>query len=146
MNENYDYSKRLLDETILGEPTFSKEDADRYYPKEYMDRDRNLVFEKLDGIPDAKNPVYPFVCTAPFYEEFEKKIKSRRNGSSPGPNGVSYIVYKRCDRLRRLLYECISKLWLSNSVLLQWRIGESILLPRTTDLSDPGKFREYHHD
>ncbi|XP_063680027.1 uncharacterized protein LOC134815422 [Bolinopsis microptera] len=137
----YDYSKRLLDEKISGEPTFGKEEADRYYPKEYMDRDRCYVFEKMAGIPDAKDPVYPFVCTVPTYEEFEKKIKTRRNGSSPGPNGVPYIVYKRCARLRELLYACISKLWLSNSVPLQWRIGESILLPKTTDLSDPGKFR-----
>ena len=137
----YDYSKRLLEEKITGEPTFSKEEADRYYPKEYMDRDRNHVFQKLAGIPDAKNPAYPFVCTVPSYEEFEQKIKSRRNGSSPGPNGVSYIIYKRCTKLRRLLYECISRLWLSDTVPIQWRIGESILLPKTTDLGDPGKFR-----
>jgi len=116
--------KRLLEEKVTGGPTFSKAEADRYYPREYMDRDRNHVFPKLaeykrQGIPDAKNPAYPFVCTVPSYEEFEQKIKSRRNGSSPGPNGVPYIIYKRCTKLRRLLYECISRLWLCDTVPIQ---------------------------
>ena len=137
----YDYSKRLLEDNVTGEPTFSKEDADKYYPKEYMDQERSYVFQRMAGIPDAKNPVCPFECTVPTYEDFEKKIKSRRNGSSPGPNGVPYVVYKRCERVRRLLYECLSKLWLKGNVPLQWRIGESILIPKTEDLGDPGKFR-----
>ena len=137
----YEFSKKLLDENINGEPSFTKEDANKYFPDEYSDRNRNFMFEPFNGLPIPPPPTDPFNMDIMNYEEFELKIKSRRNKSSPGPNGVPYLVYKRCENLRKMLYQHLSRLWSRKIVPLQWRIGESILIPKTDDLTDPAKFR-----
>ena len=62
-----DITWRLLKEEVTGEPPFSKAEADIYYPKEYMDRDRNHVFQKL-----AEWQVYMMLRTqhTPLYVQF----------------------------------------------------------------------------
>ena len=77
----------------------------------------------------------------PDYTEFEKKLKTRRNKSSPGPNGVPYTVYKRCEKLKRFLFGILTDLWRSKRIPRAWTIGESVLIAKTQDLKDPAKFR-----
>ena len=138
----YDFSKKLLNGNQNNKPpTFSKEDADKFFKKEYSDRERSTEFIKLDGLPPAKKPDLEFNMGKLNRDEFESKLKSRRNKSSPGPNGVPYVVYKRCPRITNIIFHILSILWDEKVVPLQWQIGEAILIPKTEDLSDPSKFR-----
>ena len=137
----YDYSKKLLDEQVKGSPTFSKEDADQFFKKEYSDKERAVLYKKLEGLPEVQDPKVSFSMTKLCRAEFDKKLKSRRNKSSPGPNGVPYVVYKRCPRITHIVYLLMANLWQERTVPLQWRFGEAILIPKTEDLGDPSKFR-----
>ena len=137
----YDYSKKLLDGQVKGTPTFSKEDADKFFKREYSDKERGVLYKKLDGLPEVPEPEEKFVMTKLCRADFQEKLKSRRNKSSPGPNGVPYVVYKRCPRITHIVYLLLANLWEEQTVPLQWRFGEAILIPKTDDLSDPSKFR-----
>ena len=138
----YDFSKKLLNgKQSNAPPSFSKEDADRFFKKEYSDKDRSAIYTKLEGLPEAKDPVVKFELMKLNRVEFDAKLKSRRNKSSPGPNGVPYVVYKRCPRITHIVFQILSSLWDRKIVPLQWRFGESVLIPKTEDLSDPSKFR-----
>ena len=120
---------------------FSREDAEKFFKKEYSHRQRGDVFDKLEGLPLAEKPTKAFQMEVLGWEDFEKKLKSRRNKSSPGPNGVPYTVYKRCSRLRRVIFDILSLLWIDKKVPREWKIGESVLIAKTEELSDPAKFR-----
>ena len=137
----YEYGKKLLNEANQGEPDFSREDAEKFFKKEYSHRQRGDVFDKLEGLPLAEKPSKEFQMEVLGWEDFEKKLKSRRNKSSPGPNGVPYTVYKRCSRLRRVIFDILSLLWIDKKVPRDWKIGESVLIAKTEELSDPAKFR-----
>ena len=138
----FQFGKTLLDgKKKIDPPTFSKEVADSFFKSEYCDKDRGALFGKLAGLPDAPVPKKAFEMGKLRWEEFEEKLKSRRNKSSPGPNGVPYLVYKRCPRVSKVVFNILDQLWERKEVPLQWRIGEAILIAKTEDLSDPSKFR-----
>ena len=122
-------------------PTFSKEDADKFFKNEYCDRERGSVFEKLAGLPEADEPTKLFDMEKLDWNTFQEKLRTRRNKSSPGPNGVPYTVYKRCPRVTWIMFRILCSLWKEQRVPLQWRIGEAILIPKTEDLSNPSLFR-----
>jgi len=138
----YNFSKKLLNGSQnSGQPTFSKEEADKFFKNEYCDRDRGTVFEKLNGLPDVPDPLKAFEMESLNWDLFKEKLKSRRNKSSPGPNGVPYTIYKRCPRIAWIVFRILCSLWEEKRVPLQWRVGEAILIPKTEDLSNPGLFR-----
>jgi hypothetical protein len=58
----------------------------------------------LAGIPDAPVPKTAFAMGKLLWTEFQKKLKSRKNKSSPGHNGVPYVVFKRCEGVARVSY------------------------------------------
>ena len=137
----YEYSKKLLDEQVKGKPTFTKEDADRFFKNEYSDKERGVLYQKLEGLPEAPEPEFSFTMDKLCRADFDKKLKNRRNKSSPGPNGVPYVVYKRCPHITHTVYLLLNNLWQEKTVPLQWRFGEAILIPKSEELSDPSKFR-----
>ena len=109
---------------------------------EYCDKERSALYGNLKGLPDAPAPETAFEMEGLVdWDEFQKKLKSRRNKSSPGPNGVPYLVYKRCPRMAKVLFKLLDSLWGIQRVPLQWRVGEAILIAKTEDLDDPSKFR-----
>ena len=64
--------------------------------------DRGALFAKLSGLPDAPVPKNAFEMGKLSWEEFLEKLKSQRNRSLPGPNGVPYLVYIRLENTRGL--------------------------------------------
>ena len=114
----YEYSKKLLDEQVKGNPTFTKEDADRFFKNEYSDKERGVLYQKLEGLPEAPEPEFSFTMDKLCRADFDKKLKNRRNKSSPGPNGVPYVVYKRCPHITHTVY-LLNNLWQEKTVPLQ---------------------------
>ena len=51
------------------------------------------------------------------------------------------MVYKRCPWITLIVFEILSILWDMKIVPLKWRFGESVLISKTEDLSDPSNFR-----
>ena len=134
----FEYSKKLLDGKSNNKPPeFSKEATEKFFKNEYRDKERGAIYGKLSRLPDAHDPRKVFEMGELNWVEFKSKLKSRRNKSSPGPNGVPYLVYKRCPRVTLIIFRILSTLWEKKIVPLQWRIGEAILIPKTEDLSNP---------
>ena len=57
-------------------------------------------------------------------------MKKARSGSAPGPNGVPYIVYKRCPQLLRFLLKLLRIIWRRGKVVRQWRYSQGIWVPK----------------
>ncbi|MCP4494109.1 MAG: hypothetical protein GY820_43420 [Gammaproteobacteria bacterium] len=57
----FNYSTKLLGgNQNNNSPTFSKEDADKFFKNEFCDRERGSVFEKLAGLPEVDEPTKVF--------------------------------------------------------------------------------------
>ena len=57
------------------------------------------------------------------------------------PNGIPYLVWKRCPTLSRMLYTIICRAWSSTDIPLSWQRAIIILIPKSDNLRDPSLFR-----
>ena len=47
-------------------------------------------------------PIIQFNDSLPTHLEFTKKLQKARSKSAPGPNGVPYVLYKRCPKTAKI--------------------------------------------
>ena len=72
---------------------------------------------------------------------FTQCVRKMKNGSAPGPNGIPYLVSKRCPSLEQRLYTICCKVWRSASIPAAWCEAVIILVYKKGDPSDPSNFR-----
>ena len=77
----------------------------------------------------------------PTWKEFNALLRKSRNKSAPGPNGVPYLVYKKCPGVARLLFGYLKGMWRKNTVSKAWRKAEGVFIPKEEGASEVGKFR-----
>ena len=72
---------------------------------------------------------------------YKDKLKKTRSKSAPGPNGVPYLVYKRCPEIAKILFNYLRGLWVRNQISESWKEAEGVLIPKEDGASDVSKFR-----
>ena len=125
--------------TRLSLPT---EKLDEILKSLHSDPDKDTPLPFLDGLPDPPSVKVKF-DTSPFStEEFNAVIRSRRNGSRPGPNLTPYKVYKKCPDIAKYLYQlCLDCLRLQR-VPVQWRMAYKTFIPKV-DEPDSSTFTDF---
>ena len=73
-------------------------------------------------------PASMFSLASPSLEEVRRVIRKARNRSAPGPNGVPYLLYKRCPKVLYLLHSLIEKAWQSGKVEDEWKVAEGVYI------------------
>ena len=119
---------------------FSQETANAYFTNTYFDSNRSFNCVNDIGLPSAALPLHGFDLDPPTFKEFSTALRKTRN-SSPGPNGIPYLIWKRCPYLARLLYRIICKVWSLGEIPPSWQQAMVILLPKPDTLDDPSQFR-----
>ena len=71
-------------------------------------------------------------------DEFITKASCK---SSPGNDGVSYKVYKKCPRLRNSLLLLLRNMWERKNVAKRWVMAKGIYLPKKEKSETLGQFR-----
>ena len=79
-------------------------------------------------------------------DNFKKKevndfVRKARAKSAPGGDGVSYKVYKYCDRLRHKLFLLLRQLWREGEIVDEWCKAEGVYLPKEAEAELIGQFR-----
>ena len=94
-------------------PDFDANEAKKYFRSVYTDPRREFQYEPYEHL--GKPPSADFVASTcpPSFAEFSAVIRSRRNSSAPGPNGIPYTVWKQCPNLQMRLSS-----WWSPTALL----------------------------
>ena len=82
-----------------------------------------------------------FKTKPPSLSELNAYLQKRRNASAPGTNRIPYLVWKKCPRITGLLHEVICNIWRSASIPTDWKVGETILISKEENTSDPACFR-----
>ena len=68
-------------------------------------------------------------------------MRKTRSGSAPGPNGVPYLVYKRCPGVARQLWFYLKDLWKKNKICPSWQEAEGVFIPKEEGATTIDKFR-----
>jgi hypothetical protein len=141
IREPYRFAKNMLDPPNKCKATFGKKEADDHFQKTYHHEGREEKYEPPEGLPRPGLPGKQFRCTFATEKEFQDCLRKKSNGSAPGLNGVSYLVYKRCPRLAKKLYLLLSLIWTTRKIPTQWKVARVKLLPKSEDTSTPGVMR-----
>ena len=101
----YEAAKKLFTEARSGKLKCTKEELDAHVRQTYSDPNRD---EPLSDMRGLKRPTAPGVSyqLGPIREkEVNEFVRKARAKSAPGGDGVSYKVFKYCDKLRHTLFE-----------------------------------------
>ena len=78
----------------------------------------------------------------PFREkEVDEFVRKARAKSAPGGDGVSYKVFKYCDKLRHTLFTMLGELWDDKELVEDWCRAEGVYLPKEQNAENIGQFR-----
>jgi hypothetical protein len=135
------FGANLFQKKTFTEPTFSPEEGLSYFTKLYQDENRSHSFVPLDGMKRPASPRQLFSEACPSQKEIADVLRSKRNASAPGPNGISYVPYKRCPALLPLLQNIFSKVWKTGDVPPSWAAANILLFAKTNSSSNPADFR-----
>jgi len=135
------FGKELFQKRNFGEPKFTSQIALDYFAKLYRDEQRDFSFTPLPEMVRPSPPTHILSENAPTQEEIMQVLRLKRNGAAPGPNGISYLPYKRCPALWPYLHTIFSKIWKTNDVPKGWASASIILLPKSDKTADPAEFR-----
>ena len=138
----YKCGKDLLKPRNFTRLSLPTEKLDEILKSLHSDPDKDTPLPHLDGLPDPP-PVNVKFDTSPFStEEFNAVIRSRRNGSRPGPNQTPYKVYKKCPDIAKYLHHlCLDCLRLQR-VPVQWRMAYKTFIPKV-DEPDSSTFTDF---
>ena len=73
--------------------------------------------------------------------DFSKRLRKTRSKSAPGPNGVPYLVYKRCPGIARQLFSYLKGMWKNNTISESWQKAEGTFIPKEDGATLVEKFR-----
>lgn len=89
--------------------------------------------EKLIKPPE---PSIPFQSDEPSWKEVNDFIRRARGKSAPGPNDITYKVYKCCERLRKRLWKLLRVAWRKNFLADEWLVAEGCFIPKEENSSN----------
>ena len=135
------FTKKLFEAARSGRLTVSQGELETHLKRLYSDPQRE---EEMEPIPGLKRPTHPgiqFDTAEPRLKEVTAFLKKSRAGSTPGPNGVSYKVYKACDQVRQLLWKVLRLAWRREIIPQEWSTADGIYIPKEEESKLLGQFR-----
>ena len=141
ISDPYKFAKGLFTESKSGKLECTKQELESHLAQTYNDPRRE---EELPPFPGLKKPTRPgiaFNMADLKKKEVDDFIKKARTKSCPGNDGISYKVYKRCDKLRKHLFLLLRQMWRKKKVAERWHMSEGLYLPKEADAKKIGDFR-----
>ena len=141
-NNPYQCGKDLLSPRNFSKLALPTDKLDEILHSLHSDPDKDTPLPFLDGLPDPPAVKVKFDASSFSFTEFDAVIRSRRNGSCPGPNRIPYKVYKKCQDIAKYLFKlCLDCLRLKR-VPLQWRMAFKTFIPKVQE-PDCNKFSDF---
>ena len=119
----------------------TKDEVEQHLREAHSNPDQEKVREDLDDLLYYEPTDLKFDDDPPAYNKFAKKLRKTRSKSAPGPNGVPYLVYKRCPGIAKLLWRYLRLLWSRNLISDSWREAEGVFIPKEDGARSINKFR-----
>ena len=113
----------------------------KYFRSVYTDPRREFHYEPYEHLGEPPSTHFVASTCPPSFAEFSAVIRSRRNSSAPGPNGIPYTVWKRCPNLQMRLFSIISRAWKLTEIPPSWQQAVIRLVHKSGSPNEPSNFR-----
>ena len=140
LSQPFDFARKIIAPKPRGEMKSSKEEVECHLHKAHSEEKREER-ECADDLHEYSDPQVKFKDNLPVYGDFNKRLRRTRSGSAPGPNGLPYLVYKRCPGIARQLFSYMKGMWKEKAISKAWRKAEGIFIPKEDGATSVEKFR-----
>ena len=143
LSHPFDFARNVIAPKPRGTLESSKEEVEQHLKAAHARKEGPEEKQMPEDTETEKQeqPEFEYDDTPPTWHQFNRILRKTRNKSSPGPNGVPYLVYKRCPGVARQLYSYLRGMWRKNIISRTWRKAEGIFIPKVENAKEVGKFR-----
>ena len=124
-----------------GKLCVSQNDLERHLEETYRDNRRNIPLDHITGLIYPCEPEEEFDLKPLTLSEVGKIIDKTRSKSAPGPNGVPYVVYKRCPEVLKRLYRLLRSAFDKEHISREWKRADGVYIPKEQNSTEIGQFR-----
>lgn len=116
-------------------------DLEDHLRKTYSEDRRHEPVIIPSDMPPIQAPEHQMDIRPPTWSEVKKVVKQARAASAPGPNGISYRLYKNTPRVLKYLWKLMKVAWQKGVIPKAWRRAGGILIPKEKN-SSISQFRQ----
>ena len=139
LSHPFDFAREVIAPKPKGKLNSSKKETEDFLKEAHSKKESES--ETPEEFYQYGLPSSEFDDSLPTWKEFNDRLQRTRNKSAPGPNGVPYLVYKRCPGLARLLFGYLKGLWRKNIISKTWREAEGVFIPKENGAKEVNEFR-----
>ena len=137
----YKFASSVLEGKRSGKLDKPREEVENYLRETHSDESRNQTLESNSRIEVIPPPDKPLDTKEPTLKEVKEVVKKARSGSAPGPNGVTYKVYKKCPKLLNRLWKLMKVIWRKSHIPTHWQIADGCFVPKKENSAEIKQFR-----
>ena len=109
--EPYKYARNIFDKPKLGVLKTEKNLLEKYLKDMYSDPRRHIPLENNSNLVLPAGPKVEFDMKPPTRDEIRRIVSKSRNKSTPGPNGIPFLLYKKCPNVLKWLHANLKLAW-----------------------------------
>ena len=141
LSQPFDFARKVIAPKPRGDMRSSKAEVENHLHNAHSDQRKNEDRDITDDLYEYEEPLVGFNNIPPSLGQFSKRLRKTRSKSAPGPNGVPYLVYKRCPGIARQLFSYMNGMWKKNAISDSWQKAEGIFIPKEDGATSVEKFR-----
>ncbi|GFR65403.1 reverse transcriptase [Elysia marginata] len=141
LRDPFQFVRRLFQQPKSGTLAVSREDLEAHLKETYSDTNRELPLEETAGLIWPAAPGIKFNNKPPNLQEVVAVVNKARAKSAPGPNGVPYLLYKRCPNVLKRLHKILRSAWNNIKVSKEWMTAEGVYISKEQNSKEINQFR-----
>ncbi|KAK3798623.1 hypothetical protein RRG08_005034 [Elysia crispata] len=104
---------------------------------------KSATEEEKNGLQELWRaaPGEAFNSKPPSLKEINAVVQKARAKSAPGPNGVPYLLYKRCPNVLKRLHKILRGAWSNLKISEQWMFADGVCIPKEQNSTEINQFR-----
>ena len=130
--ESYKYARNIFDKPKLGVLKTEKNLLEKYLKDMYFAPRRHIPLENNSNLVLPAGPKVEFNMKPPTCDKIRRIVSKSRNKSTPGLNGISFLLYKKCPNVLE---------WLHTNLKLAWMIVDGVYIPKEQNSKGINQFR-----
>ena len=137
----FQFARQLFQQPRSGSLSVQKEQLEAHLRKTYSDPNREIPLSEPAGLVWPAAPGEEFNRKPPSLKEINAVMQKARAKSAPGPDGVPYLLYKRCPNVLKRLHQILRGAWSNLKISEQWVSADGVYIPKEQNSTEINQFR-----
>jgi hypothetical protein len=137
----YGFAANILEGRRSGKLQKPRAEVEAHLKTTHSDTIRQEALGGNSRIEPVEQPEKALDEKEPTLGEVKDVVKKARTRSAPGPNGITYKVYKKCPKLLTRVWRLVKVIWRKGQIPPCWQVAEGCFVPKEENSTEIKQFR-----